>query len=78
MPASAKMDPPLAKAEPISDGGSTFGISELRKMKSYSAKSKKQPERGVRIHERNSSQHPGALILLEGNKEILAYKKLSF
>ncbi|KAJ7418844.1 protein pxr1-like [Willisornis vidua] len=45
MPAGSKMDPPLAKAELISNGG--------RKKK------KKQPveyqqQRGVRIHDRNS------------------------
>ncbi|GAB0203037.1 tRNA:m(4)X modification enzyme TRM13 [Grus japonensis] len=33
MPASSKMDPPLAKAEPISDSGSASGITELRKVK---------------------------------------------
>ncbi|GAB0187542.1 epimerase family protein SDR39U1 [Grus japonensis] len=31
MPAGSKMDPLLAKAEPISDGGSTSGITELRR-----------------------------------------------
>ncbi|KAK4816018.1 hypothetical protein QYF61_011008 [Mycteria americana] len=33
MPASCKMDPPLAKAEPISDGGSTSGITYLSRGK---------------------------------------------
>lgn len=27
MPATSKVDPPLAKAEPISDGGSTSGVA---------------------------------------------------
>jgi len=27
----SKMDPPLAKAEPISDGGSASGITNLRR-----------------------------------------------
>ena len=31
MPADSKMDPPLAKAEPISDGGSNSGITDLRR-----------------------------------------------
>ncbi|GAB0180141.1 hypothetical protein GRJ2_000479400 [Grus japonensis] len=31
MPASSKTDPLLAKAEPISDGGSASGITELRR-----------------------------------------------
>jgi len=29
MPAGSKRDPPMAKAEPISDGGSTSGITYL-------------------------------------------------
>jgi len=33
MPASSKMDPPLAKAEAITDGGSASGITELRRGK---------------------------------------------
>jgi len=33
MPAGSKMDPPLAKAEPISDGGSASGITYLRRGK---------------------------------------------
>ena len=33
MPASSKTDLPLAKAEPISDGGSASGITYLRKGK---------------------------------------------
>ena len=31
VPASSEMNPPLAKAEPISDGGSASGITELRR-----------------------------------------------
>jgi len=34
MPATSKMDPPLAKAKPISDSGSSSGIMYLRKEKS--------------------------------------------
>ena len=37
MPAGSKTDPPLAKAEPISDGGSASGVTDLRKGKSYCA-----------------------------------------
>ncbi|KAK4817730.1 hypothetical protein QYF61_026530 [Mycteria americana] len=37
MPDSSKTDPPLAKAEPISDGGSTSGITHLRQGKSCCA-----------------------------------------
>jgi len=33
VPASSKMDPPLAKAKPISDSGSTSGITCLRREK---------------------------------------------
>ena len=35
MPAGSKTDPPLAKAEPISDGGSASVITYLRRGKSY-------------------------------------------
>ncbi|KAJ7424124.1 kinesin-like protein KIF2A [Pitangus sulphuratus] len=35
MPAGSKTDPPLAKAEPISHGGSTSVITNLRRKKSY-------------------------------------------
>jgi len=31
MPAGAKMDPPLAKAKPTSNGGSISGITYLRR-----------------------------------------------
>ncbi|GAB0179334.1 acid sphingomyelinase-like phosphodiesterase 3b [Grus japonensis] len=51
MPASTKMDPLLAKAEPISHGGSTSGITQLRRGKKHQF----QPERGVRRCERNNS-----------------------
>jgi len=34
MPASSKKDPPLAKAKPINDGGSTSVITYLRRGKS--------------------------------------------
>jgi len=33
VPASYKMDPPLAKAKPVSDSGSTSGITYLRRGK---------------------------------------------
>ncbi|GAB0202559.1 junction-mediating and -regulatory protein-like [Grus japonensis] len=33
MPASSKMDPLLAKAEPISDSGSASGLTELKREK---------------------------------------------
>ena len=47
MPAGSKTDPLLAKAEPISDGGSASGITYLRRGKKLH--NKLQPERGVRI-----------------------------
>lgn len=31
MPSSSRLDPPLAKAEPFSNGGSTSGITELKR-----------------------------------------------
>ncbi|GAB0186167.1 mitochondrial enolase superfamily member 1 [Grus japonensis] len=43
----------LAKAEPISDSGSTFGITYLRGEKNH--QEQLQPERGVRRFERNNS-----------------------
>ncbi|GAB0179640.1 acid sphingomyelinase-like phosphodiesterase 3b [Grus japonensis] len=52
MPAGSKMDPLLAKVECISDGDSTSGITELRRGKNPAHL---QPEREVRICERNSS-----------------------
>ncbi|GAB0205655.1 hypothetical protein GRJ2_003031100 [Grus japonensis] len=56
MPASSKMDPLLAKAEPISHGGSASGITELRRKKTKQNKTQQflQPERGVRRCERNN------------------------
>ncbi|GAB0183645.1 AN1-type zinc finger protein 5-like [Grus japonensis] len=57
MPAGSKMDPPLAKAEPISDGGSTSGITELRKGKK-THQEQLQPERGVRRCKK-LCRHPG-------------------
>ncbi|GAB0190694.1 acid sphingomyelinase-like phosphodiesterase 3b [Grus japonensis] len=54
MPAGSKTGPLLAKAEPISDGGSASGITELRRGKKQQLGNKLQPERGVRRCERNS------------------------
>ncbi|GAB0187945.1 hypothetical protein GRJ2_001259800 [Grus japonensis] len=53
MPAGSKTDLPLAKAEPISNGGSASGVTELRRGEKN--QEQLQPERGVRICERNSS-----------------------
>ncbi|GAB0186196.1 E3 ubiquitin-protein ligase MARCHF3 [Grus japonensis] len=53
MPAGSKMDPLLAKAKPISDGGSASGVTELRRKKP--AQQQLQLERGVRVCERNNS-----------------------
>ncbi|GAB0184959.1 epimerase family protein SDR39U1 [Grus japonensis] len=53
MPAGSMMDPPLAKVEPISKGGSTSGITELRRGKSCCA-TPVAAGRGVRRCERNS------------------------
>ncbi|GAB0178094.1 epimerase family protein SDR39U1 [Grus japonensis] len=55
MPAGSKTDPLLAKAKPISDSGSTSGITELRMRKNVAAQQQLQPQRGVRIRERNNS-----------------------
>ncbi|GAB0175668.1 acid sphingomyelinase-like phosphodiesterase 3b [Grus japonensis] len=57
MPAGSKMDPLMAKAEPISDGGSTSGVTRLggRGGKEWQLL---QPERGVRRCERNNSADP--------------------
>lgn len=54
MLASSKMDPQMAKVEPISDGGSTSAITYLRKGKSP-AQQQLQPEREVEICGRNNS-----------------------
>ena len=48
-----KMDPLLAKAEPISDGGSASGITDLRKGKKLLRNGSQKTE--VRICERNNS-----------------------
>ena len=49
MPAGSKSDPLLAKAKPISNGGSASGITDLRRGKKTPAV-EQQPERGaVRI-----------------------------
>ncbi|GAB0176111.1 acid sphingomyelinase-like phosphodiesterase 3b [Grus japonensis] len=57
MPASSKMDPLLAKAEPISHGGSASGITELRRGGKTPVQHQEQlqPERGMRGCERNIS-----------------------
>ncbi|GAB0188687.1 hypothetical protein GRJ2_001334000 [Grus japonensis] len=54
MPVGSKTDPPLAKAEPISDGGSASGVTELRREEKIH-QNHLQPERGVRRCERNNS-----------------------
>ncbi|GAB0182083.1 epimerase family protein SDR39U1 [Grus japonensis] len=54
MPAGCKTDPLLAKAEPISHGGSASEITELRRGKKQLASSNCS-QRGVRRCERNSS-----------------------
>ena len=53
MPAGSKTDPPLAKAEPISDGGRASGITYLRQGKKLLCNSSRK--RGVRISDRNNS-----------------------
>ncbi|GAB0180598.1 acid sphingomyelinase-like phosphodiesterase 3b [Grus japonensis] len=53
MPAGFKMDPPLAKAEPISDSGSASGVTELRRGKKH--QEQLQSVRGVKIRENNNS-----------------------
>ena len=58
MPAGSKMDPLLAKAEPISDSGSTFAITYLRREKIVAGTQKLQLERRVRICERNNPAVP--------------------
>ena len=50
MPAGSKTDPPLAKAEPISNSGSTSGITYLRKgKKSYRAVATAAGERSEKM-----------------------------
>jgi len=63
MPAGCRLDPLLAKAEPISDGGSISGITYL------SRKKKLQRERGARMCERSSSADPK--VSTEGGQEVL-------
>ncbi|GAB0202867.1 hypothetical protein GRJ2_002752300 [Grus japonensis] len=53
MPAGSKMDPPLAKAEPISNGGSVSVITSLSTGKKLLYNSNWR--RGMRICERNNS-----------------------
>ena len=56
MPAGSKTDPPLAKAEPISNSGSASVITYLRKSKrSYRGVAVAARESGVRRCERNNS-----------------------
>ncbi|GAB0176617.1 anoctamin-4 [Grus japonensis] len=56
MPAGCKMDLPLAKAEPISDGGSTSGITYLKEGgRGGKLLWKSSQKRGVRMCERNNS-----------------------
>ncbi|KAJ7413319.1 suppression of tumorigenicity 5 protein isoform x4 [Pitangus sulphuratus] len=53
MPATSKTDPLLAKAKPISDGGSTSVVTYLRRWKSYCLRA--ICSQRVRIFERNNS-----------------------
>ncbi|GAB0178853.1 hypothetical protein GRJ2_000350600 [Grus japonensis] len=53
MPAGSKTDAPLAKAEPISDGHSASGITQLRRGKKHQEQF--QPETQVRRRKRHSS-----------------------
>ncbi|GAB0175773.1 acid sphingomyelinase-like phosphodiesterase 3b [Grus japonensis] len=53
MPAGSKMDPLLAKAEPISNGDSASGIRVEKGKKSTAGE--QQPERGVRCERNNSA-----------------------
>ncbi|KAK4815122.1 hypothetical protein QYF61_017397 [Mycteria americana] len=64
--AGSKTDPPLAKAEPISDGGRAPGITPLRRGEKPA---QLQPERGGRICERSSSADTKAGE--EGGEEVL-------
>ncbi|GAB0206975.1 hypothetical protein GRJ2_003163100 [Grus japonensis] len=55
MPACSKTNPLLAKAKPISDGGSASVITYLRREKTQETKQQhSQPQRGVRRCERNN------------------------
>ena len=53
--AGSKMDPPLAKAKPVSDGGSGFVVKYLRKGRKKLCRRNGSVERGVRRCERNDS-----------------------
>ena len=55
MPAGSKMDLLLAKAKPISNSGSASVITYLRRGKEVTVQRQLQPERGVRLCERNNS-----------------------
>ncbi|GAB0182867.1 hypothetical protein GRJ2_000752000 [Grus japonensis] len=55
MPAGSKTDPPLAKAKPISNSGSTSGITELRREKKTCSNTSSSQKKGVKICERNNS-----------------------
>jgi len=56
MPVGSKMDPPLAKAEPISDSGSTCAITHLRRKKKKTLHNGiLQQERRVGICQKNNS-----------------------
>ena len=58
MPASSKMDLPLAKAEPVSDSGSASGMTYLRREKKAAVAQKLQLERGVRTCKSNKPADP--------------------
>ncbi|GAB0178026.1 acid sphingomyelinase-like phosphodiesterase 3b [Grus japonensis] len=58
MPAGSKTDLPLAKAEPISDGGSTSAKNRVKKGEKKQSSYNLQPERGVRRCERKNSADP--------------------
>jgi len=61
-----KTNPLLAKAKPVSDGGSTSGVTELSRVKRLWNSSR---ERGVRICERSSPADPK--VSAEGGQEVL-------
>jgi len=54
-PAVSKTDPPLARAKPISAGGRASVTMNLQRGKEPLVQQQLQPERGVRIRERNTS-----------------------
>ncbi|PKU35129.1 protein pxr1-like [Limosa lapponica baueri] len=47
MPEGSQMDPPLAKAQPIINGGSTSGITYLRRGEKTPCKSSSSEKRGL-------------------------------